>query len=85
MLRRVRGRLLVMPAQVDLRIEKVRIGLAGSSLRINALKASERCRTSSRFCCDIAYSRSPAASRASRRSRNNRMREILPSSMRTVS
>jgi hypothetical protein len=32
-----------------------------------------------------AYSRSPTASRAARSSRNNWMREILPSSMRTVS
>ena len=41
------------------------------------LKASIAPRTSSTFSCDIAYSDSPAASRASARSGNVRMATIL--------
>ena len=45
----------------------------------SAFHASKEAFTISTFCCDIAYSDSPAASRAESRSRYSRHRRILPS------
>jgi hypothetical protein len=72
----------------------VPLGLAGALAAGPALKprysytgGNERASpaATSALSCDIAYSESPAASRAACSSRNRRMREILPSWMRTVS
>ena len=66
------------PARVDdadLGVEQRRHRHASQSPRSSASKAA---RTISTFSCDIAYSDSPAASRASTRSSNTRQRTIFP-------